>query len=215
MGTKLVERGITRYDIEEQGTYGFMMRISRGGEHINEFFSDKNYKGKGKALAAARVRYAELKAKLPPPKTTKGVKTARNKTGVVGVHLAVCESIYGEKYSSYCASWKTKDGQRSKLSFSFKKYGKKKAWELACLARELESTDRKRIERLHGTRSKGKKAIAPPPKQSKKTTKKKATKKVAKKKATKKKVTKQVTKKKVAKKKVTKKKVAKKKAKKR
>ena len=172
MGTKLVERGITRYDIEEQGTYGFMMRISRGGEHINEFFSDKNYKGKGKALAAARARYAELKAKLPPPKTTKGVKTARNKTGVVGVHLAVCESIYGEKYSSYCASWKTKDGQRSKLSFSFKKYGKKKAWELACLARELESTDRKRIERLHGTRSKGKKAIAPPPKQSKKSTRK-------------------------------------------
>ena len=124
--------------------------------------------------------------------------------------MAVCESIYGEKYSSYCASWKTKDGQRSKLSFSFKKYGKKKAWELACLARELESTDRKRIERLHGTRSKGKKPIAPPPKQSKKSTKKKATKKVAKKKATKKKVTK-----KVAKKKATKKKVAKKKAKKR
>jgi hypothetical protein len=177
MGTKLVERGITRYDIEEQGTYGFMMRISRGGEHINEFFSDKNYKGKKKALAAARARYAELKAKLPPPKTTKGVKTSRNQTGVVGVHLAVCESIYGEEYSSYCASWKTAGGQRSKLSFSFKKYGKKKAWELACLARELESTDRERIERLHATRSKGKKQIAPPPKSASK--KKTAKKKVA------------------------------------
>ena len=35
MGTKLVERGITRYDIEEQGTYGFMVRISREGNHIN------------------------------------------------------------------------------------------------------------------------------------------------------------------------------------
>jgi len=130
MGTKLVERGITRYDIDEQATYGYMMRISRGGKHINEFFSDKN---KG---------YKKLKAELPPPKTTKGVKTARNQTGIVGVHLAVCESVYGEEYSSYCASWKTDGGRRSKLSFSFKKYGKRKAWELACLAREIESSDR-------------------------------------------------------------------------
>ncbi len=197
MGTKLVERGITRYDIDEQGTYGFMMRISRGGEHINEFFSDKNYKGKNKALAAARARYAELKAKLPPPKTTKGVKTSRNQSGVVGVHLAVCESIYGEEYSSYCTSWKTQSGQRSKLSFSFKKYGKKKAWELACLARELESTDREKIESLHAKRSKGKKSIAPPPKASgtkKKVAKKKATKeKVAAKKVVKKKTSKKKT----------------------
>jgi len=222
MGTKLVERGITRYDIDEQGTYGYMMRISRGGEHINQFFSDKNYKGKKKALAAARERYADLKAKLPPPKTTKGVKTSRNQTGVVGVHLAVCESIYGEEYSSYCASWKTTGGQRSKLSFSFKKYGKKKAWELACLARELESTDREKIEKLHAKRSKGKKPIAPPlPKGSarrtkkKKATKKKVTKKkVAKKKTTKKKVAakKKPAKKKPAKKKAAKKKPAKKKA---
>lgn len=215
MGTKLVERGITRYDIEEQGTFGFMMRISRGGEHINEFFSDKNYKGKKKALSAARTRYAELKAKLPPPKTTKGVKTSRNQTGVVGVHLAVCESIYGEEYSSYCASWKTGDGQRNKLSFSFKKYGKKKAWELACLARELESTDRQRIERLHASRSKGKKQIAPAPKASKRNpAKKKSGKKkvsVKKKPASKKAVSKKVAKKKVSKKSAAKKKVGKKK----
>ena len=130
MGTKLVERGITRYDIDEQGTYGFMMRISRDGNHINEFFSDKNKGGKRKALEAARKRYKKLKSQLPPPKTTKGVKTARNQTGIVGVHLAVCESVYGEEYSSYCASWKTDGGRRSKLSFSFKKYGKRKALSL-------------------------------------------------------------------------------------
>ena len=187
MGTKLVERGITRYDIEEQGTYGFMMRISRSGEHINEFFSDKNHKGKRKALNAARKRYQQLKDSLPPPKTTKNVRTARNITGVVGVHLAVCESVYGEKYSSYCASWKTAEGKRSKLSFSFKKYGKKKAWELACLARSLESTDRDKIEKLHTKKSKGKKPIAPAIKSVRKKAKKKATKKkVAKKKTTKK-----------------------------
>ena len=49
MGTTLVQRGITRYDIDEQGTYGFMVRISRQGVQTNEFFSDKNHKGKRKA----------------------------------------------------------------------------------------------------------------------------------------------------------------------
>ena len=212
MGTKLVERGITRYDIDEQGTYGYMMRISREGEHINEFFSDKNFKGKRKALEAARKRYIKLKDSLPPPKTTKGIKTARNQTGVVGVHLAVCESVYGEEYSSYCASWKTADGARSKISFSFKKYGKRKAWELACLARKLESTDRKKIERLHVTRSKGKKKIAPAPKVTILAKKKKSTKKkTIKKKTTKKRPAKSAKRK--AKKKPAKRKTAKRKRK--
>ena len=235
MGTKLVERGITRYDIEEQGTYGFMVRISRQGEQINQFFSDKNYKGKRKALIASRKRYKELSDSLPPPSTTKGVKTARNQTGMVGVHLAVCQSVYGEEYSSYCASWKSGDGKRNKISFSFKKYGKKKAWEMACIAREVESTDRAKIEKMHGNRKKKNKQIAPAPKPTvlardaksnkkakKKPVKKKAAKKkpvkkkVAKKAATKKAATKKAaTKKKATKKKATKKKVAKKKSRKR
>ncbi len=153
MGTKLIERGITRYDIEEQGTFGYMIRISRVGKYTNEFFSDKKYCGKRKALAASRARYRELVAQLPPPKTTKGVRTHRNQSGVVGVHLSVCESTYGKLYSSYCASWKTKDGSRRKISFSFKKYTKKKAWELACIARELETVDRSKIERSQRSRS--------------------------------------------------------------
>lgn len=206
MGTKLVERGITRYDIDEQGTYGFMMRISRNGEHTNEFFSDKNHKGKRKALAAARVRYKQLVKELPPPKTTKGVKTARNQTGVVGVHLAVCESIYGEEYSSFCASWKTPDGKRNKISFSFKKYGKQKSWERACLARQLESTDREKVEKLYNSRKKKKQKIAPPPKPTTLAKKKKSTKKKVAKKATKKiaKASRKTTKKKIAKKKTKK-----------
>ena len=221
MGTKLVERGITRYDIEEQGTYGFMVRISRGGKHVNDFFSDKKYEGKKKALTAARKRYQELNSSLPKPRTTKGIKTGRNRSGVVGVHLAICESIYGEKYSSYCASWKTKAGKRSKLSFSFKKYGKKKAFKLACLARELESQDRAEIEAIYEKKFESKSATKaakkskkPSKKAAKKSTKKKVakSKKVAKKAAKKQKPTKKkAAKKKAAKKKTAKKKTAKKK----
>lgn len=153
MVTKMVERGITRYDIEAQGTFGYMMRISRGGEHTNEFFSDKKYQGKRRALAASRARYKELVSQLPAPKTTKGVRTHRNQSGVVGVHLSVCESSHGKVYSSYCAAWKTTDGMRKKISFSFKKYTKKIAWDLACLARELETVDRSKIERTLRSRT--------------------------------------------------------------
>ena len=208
MGTKLVERGITRYDIEDQGTYGFMVRISREGNHVNESFSDKNNGGKRKALESARKRYQQLKRKLPPPQTTKGVRTRRNRSGVVGVHLAKCESVYGEEYSSYCASWKTASGSRSKLSFSFKKYGKKKAWELSCLARELESSDRKKVEKLYAQAKKKKKKFPPVPKSfkiTKKKTVKKKSKKATKKKLAKKKVANKKAKKKVVKKKASKK----------
>ncbi|MGB1931409.1 MAG: hypothetical protein ACPHO8_19035, partial [Mariniblastus sp.] len=110
----------------------------------------------------------------PAPKTTKGVRTHRNQSGVVGVHLSVCESAYGKVYSSYCASWKTKDGSRRKISFSFKKYTKKLAWELACLARELESIDRSKIERTlqsrtgKKTRSQSAEAVNPSRKTKKK-----------------------------------------------
>lgn len=194
MGTNLVERGITRYDIDEQGTYGFMVRISRSGNQYNQFFSDKKHKGKRKALDAARKQLRKLKRDLPPPQTTKGVKTARNQSGIVGVHLAVCESIYGEEYSSYCASWKVPQGARKKLSFSFKKYGKQAAWKLACLARELESTNREKIEQLYtektGKRLKKKAAAGTSSSGSKKKTggkKKVNQKKVVKKKGVKKK----------------------------
>lgn len=211
MGTKLVERGITRYDIEDQGTYGFMVRISREGNHINEFFSDKNNGGKRKALESARKRYRQLKRKLPPPQTTKGVRTRRNRSGVVGVHLAKCESVYGEEYSSYCASWKTTNGKRSKLSFSFKKYGKKKAWELACLSREIESSDRKKIEALYKKAKKANKKFPSVPKSFKVTKRKKTKKKKAVKKKTAKKTAKKTTKKTTKKKKKAAKKAAKKK----
>jgi hypothetical protein len=133
-----------------------MVRISRGGEHTNEFFSDAKYRGKRKSLAASRSRYRELVSQLPPPKTTKGIQTHRNQTGVVGVHLAVCESTYGKLYSSYCASWKVPNGSRRKISFSIKKYNKEKAWKMACIARELETVDRSKVARTIRSRSRKK-----------------------------------------------------------
>ena len=153
MPTKKVQPGITRFEIEERKTYGYMVRICRRGEKFNQFFSDSAFGGKRKALKAAQDQYEQWVAELPAPETTKNLKSARNTTGKVGVHIAQAETD-GTTYFSYCSSWVDTDGKRRKISFSWSKYGKKDAWELACLARDNETTDRKRIEQMYKAKKK-------------------------------------------------------------
>ena len=149
MPTKHIQRGITRYDRDETLSNGYLIRVTRDGVTHGKYFSDVKYKGKRKALAAAKKAYEELVDELPPVKTTKGLKTNRNQSGFVGVHLAESKSIYGEVYGSYCASWKDAGGERKKITFSFKKYGKSAAFKLAKIARQNETADRKRVEKLY------------------------------------------------------------------
>jgi hypothetical protein len=47
----------------------------------------------------------------------------------------------------------TQDGVRQKLSFAWKRYGKKAAWGLACIARKAESTDREQVVALYEKQS--------------------------------------------------------------
>ena len=193
-----------------------MMRISRRDKRLNQFFSDKEYGGKRKALAAAIECYEEWVAELPPPVTSKGIKSVRNKSGRVGVHLAVNPSyrIKGVTYNSYVAAWRSEGGQREKISFSVEKYGKKIAYQLACLARDKEIADRETVEAMLSKRLK--KKIVPKSSGRRKPAKSAAKKKTAKKKKKAKKKTKakkkKATKKKSNKKKAVKKKTAKKKA---
>jgi hypothetical protein len=149
MPTQFVQKGITRYDKDANLSNGYMVRVTRDGTTHGKYFSDTKFYGKRKALAAARAAYESLVKKLPPVKTTKNVKTSRNTTGVVGVHLAESVSTYGDLYEAYCASWKTEDGRRAKISFAFKKYGKAAAFRLAKIARELETSDRDLVERRY------------------------------------------------------------------
>ncbi len=156
MPTKRIEKGITRFDVHEQNTYGYMVRITRKGKTTSQFFSDKLNGGKRKALVAARDHYQKLVNELPPISTTKGIKSARNTSGAVGVHLASTPSQTWSdvEYQAYVASWRSGEGARCKISFSLEKYGKKKAFDLACIARENECLDRSKVEGIYGRRKK-------------------------------------------------------------
>lgn len=153
MTTETIKTGITRFDLDDRNIRGYMVRIRRNKKQINEFFSDKRCGGKSKARKAAEARYEELLAELGPAPTssTKNVLTKRNTSGKVGVHVA--HSIDNRwpdcEYWAYCASWVSVAGKRGKIQFSWNRYGEQEAWELACLARDHESTGRDEILALH------------------------------------------------------------------
>ena len=160
METKTVAPGITRFDRENRGGGGFMVRICRKGKRISEFFSDTRCGGKRKARQAADARYKELSELLGPVQpATKNKLTSRNGSGKVGVHEAhSVDNRYSNcEYSAYCASWVTKDGKREKINFSWNKYGQDEAWELACYARDRELSDRDAIIKGYNRREQARK----------------------------------------------------------
>lgn len=148
-------KGITRIEYEGVATRGWMVRITRAGVRKQQFFNDRSYGSKAKSLKAAKECYADWAASAAPIKTTRNQKTSRNSSGKVGVHLVRNVDARWENAESfgYCASWVTDDGARQKLSFAWKRYGKKVAWELACLAREKELNDRAKVIALFEKRA--------------------------------------------------------------
>jgi hypothetical protein len=154
-------KGITRIEYEGITTRGWMVRITRGGVRQQKFFNDKAFGGKAKSLKAAKDCYAEWLANAAPIATSRNRKTSRNSSGKVGVHTVrnVDYRWANAESFGYCASWVTEDGVRQKLSFAWKLYGKKAAWNLACIAREKELTDREKVVKLYqAQQSRAKKA---------------------------------------------------------
>ncbi|MFN8706294.1 MAG: hypothetical protein ACK50J_06395, partial [Planctomyces sp.] len=150
--THSVSKGITRIESESSGGRGFMVRIRRQGNQVNEYFADTRFGSTAKARKAAKERYAELSETLGPAAVAqKGLVTSRNTSGMVGVHLIhEFNARYPDsEYWAYCASWRNADGTRSKVSFSLNRFGKRGACDRALLARKFEIVDREQIEQLY------------------------------------------------------------------
>jgi hypothetical protein len=150
MPTYRAGQGITRFELEPSHSNGFMVRLCRDGNRVNEFFSDKKHGGTRKAKKAAESRYQQLVKKYGPAreKVTKDLMTHRNTSGHVGVHLAysVSKQWSNSEYYAYCASWILDDGTREKISFGFNRYGEELAYTMACYARKHTTKDRAKVE---------------------------------------------------------------------
>lgn len=112
----------------------------RRGYVFEKFFSDGVYKGKRKALAAAREHRDQLEEEYPhySRKEVARIKSERNTSGTVGVRLCQeKDARWPSKpvYLYWVAQWSPAPGVRKTKRFSVNKYGDEKAYKLALAAR--------------------------------------------------------------------------------
>ena len=69
------KRNLTRFTYETTAFQGWRLCISRGGTTFTRYFSDRQYKGERKALAAAEKRLAELRELLDGARRVNGKLT--------------------------------------------------------------------------------------------------------------------------------------------
>ena len=134
-----------------------MARITRQRVRHQANFTLRQYDSWRKATAAAKAWVEATLPKLPKRIPRKGLKTMRNSSGVVGVRLAnATRSRNGHDYPDWrwVAFWPG-CAQSSGIGWSVNNYGDGRAFVSACLARQSESLDRRRIdariERLRST----------------------------------------------------------------
>jgi hypothetical protein len=141
-------KGVTRHEIAEKSSAGWLMRIQRQKKLTQEYFSDGVYGSKTKARVAAEARYQELAKKLPPILPRDAVKSVRNTSGKVGVRLSEESGRYSDsnKLYSYVAFWRI-EGVDFTTRFGILKYGKRGAFLRASIARDKKTVDRDVIER--------------------------------------------------------------------
>ena len=130
--TKL--KGISR--IDSGSTHGWFVRGYRNGKTYSKLFSDKKLGGKDEALESA-VEYrdqllTDLEQIPAKPRNRRIVyRDSRNTTGVLGVCRTAKKSANGTINECYSVSWRPEPGLQKCTSFSIRKYGEKKAFNLA------------------------------------------------------------------------------------
>ncbi|HPA16585.1 MAG TPA: hypothetical protein PLU30_02470 [Verrucomicrobiae bacterium] len=131
-------KGIARVDQIEKRQHGFLVRLQRRGERHSAFFSDREHGGRLQALSAARRHYNLLCRKHPASTRRDFAErmTARNTSGRVGVSLTRSVAANSKTYESFSSSCSLEKGCRITKKFSISRYGRKKAYEMACRWRE-------------------------------------------------------------------------------
>ena len=128
-------QGIYRVDSPKNGTYAWIVVLTRNRESFRKHFTDGVHGGREQALAAAIGYRDEIVARFAPLKRSEYVSVLRknNTSGFPGVRLnrdAESQPLY------WAASWVPQAGAKAKVvKFSVAKYGFERARELAVRAR--------------------------------------------------------------------------------
>ncbi len=146
------KKGISR--IDSGSTRGWYVRGYRNGKTYSKLFSDKkcsrkhsdpdyltsNFQQACSLLEAQKYRdklHKKLKAIPKNQRPRRFVaKDRRNRSGVIGVIKIKRKAKDGSVIESYSVSWRPEEGVQRCTSFSCRKYGEKKAFDLACSHRK-------------------------------------------------------------------------------
>lgn len=133
------EKGISR--IDSGSTHGWFVRGYRNGKTYSRLFSDMKYGSKAAAYEEALAFRDKLYEKLVDiprmPRARRLVmRDTRNSTGVLGVCRTSKRSPNGSVNECYSVSWRPEPGKQKCTSFSIRKYGEKKAFQLAVAHRK-------------------------------------------------------------------------------
>ncbi|MEX0330948.1 MAG: AP2 domain-containing protein [Puniceicoccaceae bacterium] len=147
MGDKKKEKGISR--IDSASTHGWFVRGYRNGKTYSRLFSDLKCGGRDNSLQEAREFRESLNAQLQSiPQKPRGRrivrKDSRNRSGVIGVCRTTKKSPNGNLNECYSVSWRPEPGVQKCTSFSIRKYGEKKAFQLAVAHRK------RMLREIHG-----------------------------------------------------------------
>jgi hypothetical protein len=133
------DKGISR--IDSGSTHGWFVRGYKNGKTYSRLFSDQKCGNSDEALAEARAFRDRLYEKLEEiPKAPRArrvvMRDARNSTGVLGVCRTSKKGPNGSVNECYSVSWRPSPGVQKCTSFSIRKYGDKKAFQLAVAHRK-------------------------------------------------------------------------------
>jgi len=129
-------KDIARIDQVSKKTYGWYARVRFNGIIHAKLFSDLKHGGRAASLIAAIAWRDATEKEIGKPRTDRSIVSAsRKNAGVVGVRL-------NEKLNKYEVSWVTSQGKQGKTSVSILKYGKEKAFQIACERRREKEEER-------------------------------------------------------------------------
>lgn len=133
------KKGISR--IDSGSTHGWFVRGYRNGKTYSRLFSDMKCGSKAAAYEEALAFRDKLYEKLGDiprmPRARRLVmRDTRNSTGVLGVCRTSKRSPNGAINECYSVSWRPEPGKQKCTSFSIRKYGEKKAFQLAVAHRK-------------------------------------------------------------------------------
>lgn len=128
------EKGISR--IDSGSTHGWFVRGYRNGKTYSRLFSDGKFGSQDAALKEAIAYrdglHSELDEVPKKPRARRIVtRDTRNSTGVLGVCRTAKAGPNGKVNECYSVSWRPSPGVQKCTSFSIRKYGEKKAFQLA------------------------------------------------------------------------------------